>query len=153
MACFHKASLHAPALTLLSASFPLALLRTGKLLHTFEPGGDLGGCAGLAFHPSEFLLATAAADRTAKLWDLETFELVGVTAPDMYPIKVRRLPATAAAGSAGTGTVVFCCRSVTVTAAVTAVRVTRERGPARGCRPPHSIAPLPCPRVTGTHGP
>lgn len=29
-----------------------------------------------SFHPHEFLLATASADRTARVWDLETFALV-----------------------------------------------------------------------------
>lgn len=30
----------------------------------------------IEFHPNEFLLATGAADRTVRFWDLETFDHV-----------------------------------------------------------------------------
>ena len=29
------------------------------------------------FHPLEFLIAAGSADRSVKIWDLETFELIG----------------------------------------------------------------------------
>jgi hypothetical protein len=36
----------------------------------------------MEFHPREFLLATASADRRARLWDLETWALVAEAGPE-----------------------------------------------------------------------
>jgi katanin p80 WD40 repeat-containing subunit B1 len=41
----------------------------------------------LAFHPHEFVLATGSQDRTAKLWDLETYELIGSAGPEATGVR------------------------------------------------------------------
>ena len=49
----------------------------GKLLHEFTL--HTSAITALAIHPCEFLMASASADRTVRLWDLETFEPVCCT--------------------------------------------------------------------------
>ena len=39
------------------------------------------------FHPHEFLLASASADRTVNFWDLESFNLVSKSEKDSGPIR------------------------------------------------------------------
>ena len=44
-----------------------------------------------SFHPREFLLATASADRSARLWDLETWALVAEGARPLFlTLRLRR---------------------------------------------------------------
>ena len=54
-------------------------LTAGKLLHEFSHDDAI---TGLEFHPTEFVLATGSADRTAKWWDLETAELIDSASPE-----------------------------------------------------------------------
>ncbi|KVH96988.1 G-protein beta WD-40 repeat-containing protein [Cynara cardunculus var. scolymus] len=70
-------------------------LTAGKLLHEFK--FHEGHIRSMDFHPLEFLLATdldtkivltqilipGSSDRTVKFWDLETFELIGSTRPEV----------------------------------------------------------------------
>ena len=39
------------------------------------------------FHPHEFLLASASADRTVNFWDLENFNLVSKSERDTGPVR------------------------------------------------------------------
>jgi katanin p80 WD40 repeat-containing subunit B1 len=39
------------------------------------------------FHPHEFLLASASADRTVNFWDLENFNLVSKSEKDSGPVR------------------------------------------------------------------
>ncbi len=41
----------------------------------------------IQFHPKEFLMATGSADRTAKFWDLEKFEVVSEIPPESNSIR------------------------------------------------------------------
>lgn len=41
----------------------------------------------LTFHPHEFVLATGSQDRTTKLWDLETYELIGSAGPEATGVR------------------------------------------------------------------
>ncbi|KAF1869610.1 hypothetical protein Lal_00017185 [Lupinus albus] len=77
-------------------------LTAGKLLHDFKSHEGQVQC--IDFHPSEFLLATdpgnslsaciypsqtslGSADKTVKLWDLETFELIGSAGPETTGVR------------------------------------------------------------------
>ncbi|KAI3795813.1 hypothetical protein L1987_38473 [Smallanthus sonchifolius] len=60
-------------------------LTAGKLLHEFKL--HEGHIRSVDFHPLEFLLATGSSDKTVKFWDLETFELIGSTSPEVYSWK------------------------------------------------------------------
>ena len=39
------------------------------------------------FHPHEFLLASASADKTVNFWDLESFNLVSKSEKDSGPVR------------------------------------------------------------------
>ena len=41
------------------------------------------------FHPHEFLLASASADKTVNFWDLESFNLVSKSEKDSGPVRYR----------------------------------------------------------------
>nr|GFD40347.1 katanin p80 WD40 repeat-containing subunit B1 homolog isoform X3 [Tanacetum cinerariifolium] len=56
-------------------------LTAGKLLHEFK--FHEGHIRSMDFHPLECLLATGSSDKTVKFWDLETFELIGSTRPEV----------------------------------------------------------------------
>ena len=51
-----------------------------RLVHEFAP--HAAPIAALAVHPTEFLMASACADRTVRVWDLEKFEQISCTPPD-----------------------------------------------------------------------
>ena len=69
-------------------------LTMGKLLHEFT--FHSGAITALAIHPSEFLMASASADRTLRLWDLETFEPLCCTPPESCAARPKPGPALAA---------------------------------------------------------
>ncbi|KAL3315200.1 hypothetical protein Ciccas_006164 [Cichlidogyrus casuarinus] len=64
-------------------------------LATGKPIADLTGhessITSIAFHPNVLLLASAAADRTVRIWDLETFEIVARSSVELGPLPVRKL--------------------------------------------------------------
>ena len=55
------------------------------MLHDFP--AHAGAVSAVEFHPREFLLATASADRCARLWDLETWALVAEAGPEPGPVR------------------------------------------------------------------
>ena len=60
-------------------------LRAGKMMTEFHDHG--GPVYDVEFHPHEFLLASASADRTVNFWDLENFNLVSKSERDSGPIR------------------------------------------------------------------
>ena len=64
----------------------------GKLLHEFTL--HTSAITALAIHPCEFLMASASADRTVRLWDLETFEPVCCTGLEIWLGLARTLTLT-----------------------------------------------------------
>ena len=56
-----------------------------RLVHEFTQHS--APVTALAVHPTEFLMASAAADRTLRLWDLESFEQVSCTPPDSGQVR------------------------------------------------------------------
>ena len=60
-------------------------LRAGKMMCEFNE--HTGPIYDVEFHPHEFLLASASADRTVNFWDLENFNLVSKSEKDSGPIR------------------------------------------------------------------
>ncbi len=56
----------------------------GKLMKTLEGSRSLG-VKDLAFNPQKYCLAASGGDRRIRYWDLQTFELLGITTPDNVP--------------------------------------------------------------------
>ena len=54
-------------------------LRTGKLMNDFQHDGPV---TSLDFHPNFFQLATGCVDRTVRVWDLESLQLLHQTPPE-----------------------------------------------------------------------
>ena len=46
-----------------------------------------GAVTGIEFHPHEFILATSSADKTVKLWDLETFAPIESLGPEATGVR------------------------------------------------------------------
>ena len=63
-------------------------LRAGKMMCEFNDHG--GPVYDVEFHPHEFLLASASADRTVNFWDLENFNLVSKSEKDSGPIRYNK---------------------------------------------------------------
>lgn len=57
-----------------------------RLVHEFTQ--HTGGISALAIHPTEFLMATASADRSLRLWDLESFEQVCCMPPESGQVRL-----------------------------------------------------------------
>ncbi|VDO89606.1 unnamed protein product, partial [Schistosoma mattheei] len=53
--------------------------------------GHTGPVVAVTFHPTVLLLATASADHTVRLYDLENFTQVAVTGPELNATNVRRI--------------------------------------------------------------
>ena len=60
-------------------------LRAGKMMTEFLDHG--GPVYDVEFHPHEFLLASASADKTVNFWDLESFNLVSKSEKDSGPVR------------------------------------------------------------------
>ena len=60
-------------------------LRAGKMMTEFHDHG--GPVYDVEFHPHEFLLASASADRTVNFWDLESFNLISKSEKDTGPVR------------------------------------------------------------------
>ena len=56
-----------------------------RLVHEFAP--HAAPIEALAVHPTEFLMASACADRTVRVWDLEKFEQISCTQPDSSQVR------------------------------------------------------------------
>ena len=68
------------------SDLPLSLAHhPRRLVHEFTQHS--AAITGLAIHPTEFLMASASADRTLRLWDLESFEQVCCTPPDSGQVR------------------------------------------------------------------
>lgn len=59
-----------------------------RLVHEFTHHS--GAITAIAIHPTEFLMATAAADRTLRLWDLESFDQVCCMPPESGQVSLIR---------------------------------------------------------------
>ena len=46
-----------------------------------------GPVTSIKFHPLQFLLASGSADRTTKMWDLESFQLLSEASPESNGIR------------------------------------------------------------------
>uniref|UniRef100_A0A7S3BM28 Coronin n=1 Tax=Haptolina ericina TaxID=156174 RepID=A0A7S3BM28_9EUKA len=57
----------------------------GRLVYEFTQHS--GAITAVAIHPTEFLMATAATDRTLRLWDLERFEQVCCMPPESGQVR------------------------------------------------------------------
>lgn len=60
-------------------------MSSGRLVHEFAPHDNK--VTSLQFHPHEFILATSSADKTVRVWDLETWDLLKSIGPDALPMK------------------------------------------------------------------
>ena len=66
-------------------------LTAGKMVHEWAaPAGTPGPVTAIAMHPNEFLMATGGGDRSLRLCDLETFEIIGQTPSDSAPVRCAR---------------------------------------------------------------
>eukprot|EP00966_Prymnesium_polylepis_P028187 651748-Prymnesium_polylepis.1 len=61
-----------------------------RLVHEFTQ--HTGAISAISIHPTEFLMATAAADRTLRMWDLESFEQVCCMPPESGPVRAMQPP-------------------------------------------------------------
>jgi len=63
-------------------------LTTGRVVQEFGgPGTHTNSITGLEFHPQEYLMATSSADKTVKVWDLDTMCLLETTPPETTGVR------------------------------------------------------------------
>ena len=58
---------------------------SGRLLRDLP--GHTNRITGIEFHPFEFIMASSSADRTVRVWDLETWDPLQTLGPEAVPVK------------------------------------------------------------------
>lgn len=87
---FYFVALHRPIPSTLSlVHLKLWDLSAGRLLA--ELPGHTGPVTAVAFHPTVLLLATASADRTVRLFDLENFTQIAMSGTELNASVIRRI--------------------------------------------------------------